>query len=84
MQHKVNHAQDLKIQKVASVKAKDKVTGEADKAQLDALTNLTMKMEMDLTTEITDMEEVIMINPLDEKKSTRKCRDNTKIYDFFT
>ena len=43
-----------------------------------------MKLEMDLKNEITDMEDVIMINPLDERKSIIKCRDNTKIYDFFT
>jgi hypothetical protein len=52
--------------------------------QLDALLGLAMKLEMDLKNEITDMEDVIMINPLDERKSIIKCRDNTKIYDFFT
>jgi len=41
-----------------------------------------MKLEMDMSNEITDMEDIIMINPLDEKKSMRKCRENVKVYDF--
>jgi hypothetical protein len=39
---------------------------------------------MDLSNEITDMEDIIMINPLDEKKSTQKCKDNAIEYDFFS
>lgn len=46
--------------------------------------HVTMKLEMDMSNEITDMEDIIMINPLDEKKSMRKCRENVKVYDFYS
>ena len=69
------------IHKAVEVKVIEK---EGDLGDMNALVVLAMKLEMDLNNEVTDMEDIIMINPLDERKSIVKCRDNTKIYDFFT
>jgi len=43
-----------------------------------------MKLAMDMENEINDLEDVIMVNPLDERNSMRRCRDNVSEYDFYS
>jgi|FLMP01.1.fsa_nt_emb hypothetical protein len=43
--------------------------GDADLENVDALMRVAMKMEMDLVNKISSFEELILINPLNDKKS---------------
>ena len=43
-----------------------------------------MKMEIDLTNEIVDFEEIGMLNPFDFKNSLDRCREAIKFFNFST
>jgi len=64
-------------------KKEKKDVDDVDFECLDALVGVAMKLEMDLTSRIERLEDVLIINPLDSKKSYIKCCATTNLFDFF-
>ena len=62
----------------------DKTADEIGLENFDALLNVAMKMEMDLRHKIASFEDLVMINPLNEKKSYKLAKAELRVYDFFT
>ena len=50
---------------------------------LDALVGVAMRLEMDMTSRVENLEEIVIINPLDMKKSYIKCCATTNLFDFY-